>query len=1283
MQQDRIDTREVAYRALVQRQSVGRDGDAVGVVLARQHGVGEAQRRAAAAAGVVGLHWRAADHKRERGPAVGRGHLDGLVEGDRDGDDVARVEQPVLDAAGRGDGHGADGGRGRVDAEAERPAARAEVAGGVDPGVAQRARARGQGRVGRQHTVDKGCRYLDVVDEEHSAGSTGRRRPDVQTGPGVVGARRHGSERRDDADVVHVARGRRRCARGRGGVDGERELAAPVADVPGGVHPGEAELALAFGQRHVGREHAADERRRHGAAVHVEDGAARVCRGGADVQARACVVGLRGSRAAAGDPANVVAVAGGCRRRAGRRRDVHRDRQLRAAGAHVAGNVDPGVAQLARAFAQGDVGREHAVDERGCHAGAVDIERCARRVGGRAAQVQAGPRVISGRGCGTRAREAAGVVDVADRRDRHAGRRSGVDGHRQGAAERAFVARGVDPGIRQGVTAFAEDGVRGQHTVDQGGRDGLSVHVENRPRGVGRRAADVQPGTCVVGRGSRRSHAGDATNVVDIGGGRGRRSGRRRGVDKVVGIRADLGTGEVGVDPGSVADRCAIAGQGVGRDRDPIAVGLPGLDGVGEAQGRGARALHIGRLHERAADVERQGRRGAAGHHGHGLVEADRGRDRVASVQRAALRAGRTAQNHRAHDGRRRVHGHRMARAGRPDVTRPVGHLGIELVGAARGKDRGRDVDVAVADVVGRQAHRRAQRRVAVAQLHGVASRRMGVVQADAHDQIGVIAGAAGTDRAPDLACVVADLGDGRRAGRRGVNPEARVVGHGQVRRQRIHAGRVAHRRAVEVQRVRTEGDAIRVGLAGLDGVAEAQRRRAGAAAVKRLHRHAADLQRDMRRAAGGHHVHGLVERDRHRQHVTSVQQPVLDTGGARQRDTVDGGGADVDGDRVLGTARAGVPGQVGQHRVEAVGAATGQQRRLHVDIAVGDVDAGQRHGAAQQTTAITQLHRVARGRAGAIQGHAEHETRVVGDATDGHGAGAVADVVTDAGDRRRKRRGRVDQETRVAGNGAMVQHRVDASEVAHRPAIGGERARRDGDAGVVGLAGDDGVTERQRRRARAAGVDRLHRRAADGERQRGLTARSIDRHDVIEADGGGDDVADVQAPVAQPDRAAQRHGAHRRRADVDTQCVAGAGRAGVAGEVGQPCVELVGGAGGQHGGDNLDVAVGDVAGAQRDRVGEHGSAVAQLHRVTRAGACSRQADSHHRPGVIGRTARNNRTAHGADVVADEDDGGRQRRRGVHEIAGISGHRGVREVGVDTRRVSDAGAVVGQAIGWD
>ena len=65
---------------------------------------------------------------------------------------------------------------------------------------------------------------------------------------------------------------------------------------------------------------------------------------------------------------------------------------------------------------------------------------------------------------------------------------------------------------------------------------------------------------------------------------------------------------------------------------------------------------------------------------------------------------------------------------------------------------------------------------------------------------------------------------------------------------------------AVQVQAVGVNADAVGIVLARQDGVGEGQRSRSAAAGIRRLHRGAANIQIQVRRATRGHHRHGLAQ---------------------------------------------------------------------------------------------------------------------------------------------------------------------------------------------------------------------------------------------------------------------------------------------------------------------------------------------------------------------------------------------------------------------------------------
>ena len=797
--------------------------------------------------------------------------------------------------------------------------------------------------------------------------------------------------------------------------------------------------------------------------------------------------------------------------------------------------------------------------------------------------------------------------------------------------------------------------------------------------GVGARQSDPDDGRGVVGAaavGHGALHVADVVGDAEDGG-----RGRRRGVDLIAGVGPGRAAGQDGVDAGGVADRRAVARQGVGRDRDAVAVVLAGLHRVGEGQRRGARAARVDRLHLRAADVERQRRRAAGRVDRHRLVEGHGGGDRIAGVERAVLGAGGPAERHGTDHRRRGVQSDRVGRARQAGVAGAVGHLGVELVGAA-GRERGRrDVDMAIADVGGGERDDRAERAAAVAQLHRVTGHCVRAGEADAHGQQGVVARPARADRSLDRAGVVDDAGDRGRARRRRVDPEPGVVGERCVTGHGIHAGRVAHRRAVEVERVGGDRDAVGIGLPSLDGVAETQRRGAGAPGVQGLHRGATHLQREPRRAARGVDGDRLVERHGQAEYVADVHQAVLDARGTGQRDRADGGRGGVDGDRVRRARRTGVAGQVGQDRVQAVGAAVGELRGGDLDVAVAKVGRAQRDRAAQHARIVAQLQRVADGRTGAGKSHTHEQARIVGGAAVSHQARGIADAVCHADDGGRERGGRVDQEGGVARHRAVRQQRIQARHVAQRRTVGSQGSRRDSDAVRVGLAGLDGVGKGQRGRARAAVVGSQHLGAADVELQGRGAAAGVDRHRLVEADGGGDDVARIEPAIAQASGAGEQDLAHRRRTGVDRDRPVRTRNACVARAVGHLGVELVGRARAQHRGGDVDVTAGEVARVQGDGAALGSAAVAQLHRVAHLRPGAGQADPHHELGVVGGRTCEHHALDVAGVVGDRDDGGDAWRRGVDQEAGVGCHRPVHERSINPRDIAHRGTVEREGVG--
>ena len=103
--QDGVVAMHVPDGAAVERQGIGVDADAVGIVLSSLHGVGEGQCGAARAAEVIGLHQGAADVERQLGRA---GDGDGFDKVDLDGGHIACVQALIEHAGGTDHGQAGD-----------------------------------------------------------------------------------------------------------------------------------------------------------------------------------------------------------------------------------------------------------------------------------------------------------------------------------------------------------------------------------------------------------------------------------------------------------------------------------------------------------------------------------------------------------------------------------------------------------------------------------------------------------------------------------------------------------------------------------------------------------------------------------------------------------------------------------------------------------------------------------------------------------------------------------------------------------------------------------------------------------------------------------------------------------------------------------------------------------------------------------------------------------------------------------------------------------------------
>ena len=390
--------------------------------------------------------------------------------------------------------------------------------------------------------------------------------------------------------------------------------------------------------------------------------------------------------------------------------------------------------------AEGEHRRAGAAGIGGQHDGAADLEpERGCRAGGE-------DRLVEGHGGSDGvARIERAVLRAGGACERDAGQRGGGGVHRDAefGAARADVARRVDPGVAELVRARRERDVWRQDTPRVAGADLRAVDVQHGAHGVRRCSADVEAWCRVVGACRRGPGVEHRPHVVQVGRRRHGRARRRDGVDTEAGVVSHRGVGERRVGTGRVAQRTAVGGQRVQRNRDAVRVVLTALDGVLEGQRRRARAAGVPGLHRYAADVQDDHGR-ATGHvDGDRLVEGDSDAHHVPGIQRGVLDARGSAELHRKHAGRVRAHRQRVGRAGGACIARLVGDDGTQLVGRAVGQRGRRDRHEAGADVARRQRDGAAQRIGAVEQLHRIAGCCTGVEQADAHQRLGVIARAA------------------------------------------------------------------------------------------------------------------------------------------------------------------------------------------------------------------------------------------------------------------------------------------------------------------------------------------------------------------------------------------------------------------------------------------------------------------------------------------------------------------------------------------------------------
>ena len=102
--------RRILERAACQRQTVGRNADAVCVhlVLVRENGVSEDQVRGATARGIGRLYGGPANQQRQGRPAAADHNGGGLAHRDRDADHIIRVQGVVGNPRGASDGNASD-----------------------------------------------------------------------------------------------------------------------------------------------------------------------------------------------------------------------------------------------------------------------------------------------------------------------------------------------------------------------------------------------------------------------------------------------------------------------------------------------------------------------------------------------------------------------------------------------------------------------------------------------------------------------------------------------------------------------------------------------------------------------------------------------------------------------------------------------------------------------------------------------------------------------------------------------------------------------------------------------------------------------------------------------------------------------------------------------------------------------------------------------------------------------------------------------------------------------
>ena len=1156
----RVAVRAVPDRPAVAVERGGGDGDPVGVPVAVGHPVAEAQGGRPAAERVVGVAGGFADGERE---ARGPGNRYPLAESDHRFDEVAGGEDAARALPGPGErepGNRRGGGVGPAPVhrrsavgygvlpEAER--------GGVPRGVGDGPAVQPQGRSAEADPVRVAVLRGHGVAEDQGGGPAAAR---------VVGVAE------DPADGEGRLRGpgdRRRFVE----LDGDLDVVAGDEDPSGAARPAADGYP---GHRRPGR-----------AAPHHE-------------------VGVGGDRVGAQVERGVVP--GGVP-------DVAAAVKADPAGADPGrGGVEPAHLEDETQVTPPAADPEHVGGSGGRGQGGKDqFRNTLHGVHGDRLAVLDGEQDLvpvdedaAGAGAGSRNRQ------PGDRRRRRVRRRavhhrSGVVRDRVGAeAERRVVVRPVADGpavqrerrgargdpVRVGVPAgdgVAED-QRARPAAGGVGRvPGGGPHGEREPGGPGDRYR--------LAEGDRRFQhiAGDEDAVRALrrrrGAGEGRPGYRRDDGVRLAPVHHEVvvvgyGVGseaERGGVPGGVGDPPAVQGQRRGADGDAVRIGVAGGDGVAEHQRvRPAAERVVGRPGG-APDGERQ-LRGPGNRYR--FAEGNGRFDPVAGDE-VAVRAVRAAgEGYPGYRRRGRVHSvpvqyevgvvrdrvgaeveRRVVAGGVPEggALPELEDAGADPVRVGVGRDHGVAEHQGTRPAAGNEY--RDSRGVGDSQQGGAApglgyrfAERDGYGDLVPGDEDAVRAGAGsrkgypGDRRGEPVRRRAVHREGGVVRDRVGPEAERRVV---RVRVLRVVPGadEVLDRPAVQRERRGGDADAVRVGVAGVDGVAEDQFGGPAAGGVVRLPGGRADGERQLR---GPGYPDRLVELHRRLDRVAGAEDPARAGPGARE----------------------GEPDHRRRHLIRVLppqGEVPVARQRVRAEVERGGVPRGvqdrpavqrERRGADAEAVPepVPRLHDVAehqRGRPAA--GHIVRVARppgvafVAGERQPGRpgnryrlaegdrrfehipGDVVVPVVLLDAGQARADHRGPgragapVHLEVGVVGYGVAPerQRRVvrGGRAVGDRPAVQREGRGGDRDPVRVGVRRDHRVAEHQRSRPAAGGVVRLFHRRADGERDlRGPG----NRHDLVEARGYLDGVPGAEGAVVGRPGSRERNADHRRAARV------------------------------------------------------------------------------------------------------------------------------------------------------